>query len=152
MVKIGTTKKLFLSSFGRGILNGMAETKKILIVEDDRFLSLVLKGKLEKEGFIVLQAFDGEEGLQLIKKELPDLVILDLIMPKVSGFELLEKISIDPQMSQIPVVVASNLGQESDITKARSLGVLEYYVKVKTPIDDLVKMLKNMMAGQPPIQ
>ena len=130
----------------------MAETKKILIVEDDRFLSLVLKGKLEKEGFIVLQAFDGEEGLQLIKKELPDLVILDLIMPKVSGFELLEKISIDPQMSQIPVVVASNLGQESDITKARSLGVLEYYVKVKTPIDDLVKMLKNMMAGQPPIQ
>lgn len=130
----------------------MADVKKILVVEDDRFLSLVLKGKLEKEGFLVLQAYDGEEGLQMIKKELPDLVMLDLIMPKVSGFELLEKISIDPQLSQIPVVVASNLGQESDIAKAKSLGVLEYYVKVKTSVDDLVKMLKNMMAGQPPIQ
>lgn len=128
----------------------MPDAKKILVIEDDRFLSLVLKGKLEKEGFIVRQAFDGEEGLQMIKKEPPDLVMLDLIMPKVSGFELLEKISIDPQLSRIPVVVASNLGQESDIAKAKNLGVLEYYVKVKTSVDDLVKMLKNMIQGSQP--
>jgi len=127
----------------------MADQKKILVVEDDRFLSLVLKGRLEKEGFIVLQAFDGEEGLAMVKKEMPDLVMLDLIMPKMSGFELLEKVSMDPQLSGIPVVVASNLGQESDIQKAKNLGVLEYYVKVRTSVDDLVKMLKQMVQGQP---
>lgn len=131
----------------------MADQKKILIVEDDRFLSLVLKGRLEKEGFAVQQAFDGAEGLTMIRQEVPDLVILDLIMPKMSGFEFLEAISIDPQLSQIPVVVASNLGQESDIAKAKSLGVANYYVKVRTSVDDLIKILKNLVAqgGQPKI-
>jgi CheY-like chemotaxis protein len=123
--------------------------KKILIVEDDRFLSLVLKGRLDKEGFLVSQAFDGAEGLTMVRQDKPDLIILDLIMPKMSGFEFLEAVSIDPQLSQIPVVVASNLGQESDIAKAKSLGVANYYVKVRTSVDDLVKILKNLVSKEP---
>lgn len=121
------------------------EKKKIVIVEDDRFLSLVLKGRLEKEGYNVIPAYDGEEGLAIIKKELPSLVVLDLVMPKMTGFELMEKLSIDPQMSSIPVVVASNLGQESDIQKAKNLGVRDYYVKVQTSVDELVQMFKKIM-------
>ena len=129
----------------------MADGKKILVIEDDRFLSQVLKGRLSKEGFTVFQAFDGEEGIDLLKKELPDLVILDLIMPKVSGFEMLERLSLDPQISGIPVVVVSQLGQESDIQKARQLGVADYYVKVQMSLDDLVRALKNLLEKENPI-
>ena len=119
---------------------------KILIIEDDRFLSSILKGRLEKEGFVVNQAFDGDEGLEALKQDRPDLVLLDLIMPKVSGFEVLEAMSTDPQLSGIPVMIASNLGQDSDIQKAKSLGAIEYYVKVRTSIDELAQMIKNLIA------
>jgi DNA-binding response OmpR family regulator len=121
------------------------ETKKVVIVEDDHFLSSVLKSRLEKEGFLVLTAFDGDEGLAMVRKEKPDVVLLDLIMPKVSGFEVLEGISSDPELSTIPVMIASNLGQDSDIEKAKSLGAHDYYVKVRTSIDDLALMVKNLV-------
>ncbi len=123
----------------------MSDQKKILIIEDDQFLSLILKGRLEKEGFAVAQAFDGQAGLDALKKEIPDLIILDLIMPRMSGFEFLEVLRTDPQFGNIPVVAATNLGQESDIQKARSLGVIDYYVKAQTALDDLVRMLKAVL-------
>lgn len=126
----------------------MPETKKILIVEDDKFLSLVLKGRLEKEGVSVIQAFDGKEALDVLKKDIPDLILLDLIMPNMSGFEFLEILRQDPQYRTIPVVVISNLGQESDVEKAKSLGVIEYYVKVRTSIDDLILKIKNLLENQ----
>ena len=119
--------------------------KKILVIEDDKFLRKVYESKLPKEGFVVISANDGEEGLAMIKQELPSLVVLDLVMPKMTGFELLEKLSIDPQISRIPVVVASNLGQESDIQKAKNLGVRDYYVKVQTSVDELVQMFKTIV-------
>lgn len=118
---------------------------KVLIVEDDRFLSQILKGRLEKEGLTILQAFDGEEGLKMVQESKPDLVLLDLIMPKVSGFEFLEKVSIDPELNQIPILVASNLGQESDIEKAKSFNIKEYYVKAQTSIDDLTRIVKDLV-------
>ena len=118
--------------------------KKILVIEDDRFLSSLMKARLEKEGFTALQAFDGEEALNLLKQDKPDLIVMDLIMPKVSGFELLESISLDPQISKIPVMILSNLGQDSDIDKVKRLGAVEYFVKVKTSIDDLVSHVKEI--------
>ncbi len=127
---------------------------KVLIIEDDKFLSSILKSRLEKDGLTIVQAFDGDEGLSVLKQDRPDLILLDLIMPKVSGFEVLEQISLDPQLSHIPVMIASNLGQDSDIQKAKSLGAVEYYVKVRTTIDDLAQMVKNLIAqgqaGLPP--
>lgn len=125
------------------------EPKDILIVEDDPFFSMILKGKMEKGGFSVRQAFDGEEALKLAREKTPDLIILDLIIPKLSGFEFLETVFSDPQLNRVPVVVASNLGQESDIEKAKQLGVLDYYVKVRTSVDDLVKMLTSIV-NKPP--
>lgn len=123
--------------------------KNILIVEDDPFFSMILKGRMEKNGFIVRQAFDGEQALTMAREQAPDLIILDLIIPKISGFEFLETIFSDPQLNRVPVVVASNLGQDSDIEKAKRLGVLDYYVKVRTSVDDLVKMLTSIVNHGP---
>lgn len=123
--------------------------KKILIVEDDPFFSMILKGRLEKEGLAIFQAFDGEQALKMARENPPDMIILDLIIPKVSGFEFLETLFSDPHLNRIPVVVASNLGQESDIQKAKQLGVIDYYVKVRTSVDDLAKMLKSMVEKMP---
>jgi DNA-binding response OmpR family regulator len=123
--------------------------KNILIVEDDPFFSMILKGRMEKQGFAVRQAFDGEQALAMAREQAPDLIILDLIIPKLSGFEFLETIFSDPHLNRVPVVVASNLGQESDIEKAKQLGVLDYYVKVRTSVDDLVKILTNIVNQGP---
>ncbi len=123
--------------------------KNILIVEDDPFFSMILKGRMEKQGFAVRQAFDGEQALAMAREQAPDLIILDLIIPKLSGFEFLETIFSDPHLNRVPVVVASNLGQESDIEKAKQLGVLDYYVKVRTSVDDLVKILTDIVNQGP---
>lgn len=122
-------------------------SKKVMIVEDDRFLSFLLKSRLEKDGFTVGQAFDGEEAIQQLKQDVPNLVILDLIMPKVTGFEVLKTISVTPELAKVPVVIVSNLAQDSDIEKARELGAKEYYVKVKVSIDDLVAHIKALLAA-----
>lgn len=115
----------------------------VFIVEDDKFLSLVLKGRLEREGIKVFQAFDGKEALELLKNNIPNLILLDLIMPNMSGFEFLENLRQDPQYSNIPVIVISNLGQETDVQKAKTFGVIDYYVKVRTSIEDLIYKIKE---------
>lgn len=117
----------------------------VFIVEDDKFLSLVLKGRLEREGIKVFQAFDGKEALELLKNNIPNLILLDLIMPNMSGFEFLENLRQDPQYSTIPVIVISNLGQETDVQKAKTFGVIDYYVKVRTSIEDLIYRIKEII-------
>ena len=117
----------------------------ILIIEDDHFLSSLLKARLEKEGFTVYHAADGEEGLNLIKQVNPNLVLMDLILPKLSGFEILETISVDPQFNRIPVIVLTNLAQESDVEKTKSLGAVDYFVKVKISIDEIIDKVEGVM-------
>jgi DNA-binding response OmpR family regulator len=120
--------------------------KTIMIIEDDRFLSSLMKARLEKDGFTIIQAFDGEEAIELFKQQTPSLIVLDLIMPKVTGFEVLQTIAITPELQRTPVVILSNLAQDSDIEKARQLGAKEYFVKVKVSIDDLVGRIKSLLA------
>ena len=126
----------------------MADNLKIImIIEDDRLLSSLMKARFEKEGFTTIQAFDGGEAIQLFKQEpFPNLIILDLIMPKVTGFEVLQAISITPILDKVPVVILSNLAQDSDVQKAQQLGAKEYFVKVKLSIDDLVTRVKELTA------
>jgi DNA-binding response OmpR family regulator len=119
--------------------------KTIMIIEDDRFLSSLMKARLEKDGFGVIQAFDGAEAIELFKQKTPSLIILDLIMPKITGFEVLQSISLTPSLQNVPVVILSNLAQDSDIEKARQLGAKEYFVKVKVSIDDLVARIKGLL-------
>lgn len=117
----------------------------ILIVEDDVFLMNLLTLKMRKENFEVVQAFDGVEAIEKLKGVRPSLILLDLILPKKNGFEVLQEISQDPQLSNIPVVIISNLGQESDIARGKELGAIEYYVKARLSIDDLVNKVKEIL-------
>jgi DNA-binding response OmpR family regulator len=124
----------------------MAETaKKVMLIEDDQFLSSLIKTRLEKDGIVVVQAFDGDEAIKRLPEEHPDLVILDLIMPKVNGFDVLKAISQMPGLERTPVVIVSNLAQDSDVEKARQLGAKEYFVKVKISIDDLIGRIEGLV-------
>lgn len=117
----------------------------ILLVEDDAFLSNLLKVRLQGENIKVSLAKDGEEAMKKIAEETPSLVLLDLILPKKSGFEVLEKISIDPKLKKIPIIIISNLGQTSDVERGKNLGAIEYFVKAKVSIDDLVTKVKGYL-------
>jgi DNA-binding response OmpR family regulator len=122
--------------------------KQIFLIEDDQFLSSLLKNRLEKESFEVIIARTGDEALELLKTAEPSLIMLDIILPGTSGFEVLEKIRSDIKTDKTPVVIISNLGQEADMERAKQLGgVLEYFVKAKTPIDELVKRVKELLAS-----
>ncbi len=119
--------------------------KTIMIVEDEPLLGNLLKQRLEKEGFKVIHAKDGEEALNLLKEKAPDLILLDVILPKISGFELLEKINSDPTLSsnKAPTVIISNLGQESDVERGQALGAIGYFVKAQLSIEDLAEKVMS---------
>ena len=116
---------------------------KVLLVEDDKFLRTVLEKKLSAEGFEVISAIDGDEALEKITVEKPDLILLDIILPKKGGFIILENIKKDPELKSVPVLIISNLGQEEDIKKGLSLGAVEYFIKAKISIDDIIKKIKE---------
>ncbi len=118
-------------------------TKKILLVEDEPMLSNLLKGRLEKDGFQVIQAKDGDEALTDLKRDKYDLVLLDIILPKMSGFEVMESMRTDPNMQDVPVVIVSNLGQESDVEKGQMLGAVGYFIKAQLSIEELVSKIRD---------
>ncbi|RJQ26545.1 response regulator [Candidatus Parcubacteria bacterium] len=123
--------------------------KTILIVEDESLLGNLLKQRLEHEGFSVIWCKDGEEALDHLRSSRPDLILLDIILPKISGFELLETMQADPQIERAPVIITSNLGQDSDVSRGQSLGAIEYFVKAKVSIEELVDHIKTMVANLP---
>ena len=117
----------------------------ILLVEDDPFLSSVLRMKLEKELFKVVRAADGDEALNFLTEQgvKPDLILLDLILPKKNGFEVLETIRQDPLLEKLPVIIISNLGQPSDIERGKALGVIDYFIKARLSVEELVNKVKK---------
>ncbi|MFA6252084.1 MAG: response regulator [Candidatus Paceibacterota bacterium] len=121
----------------------MPKTKKILVAEDEKPLSKALELKLEKEGFDVLIAQNGEEAISLLSKESFDVLILDLIMPKKDGFSVLEYLKA--KNKKIRTIVLSNLAQEEDFKKAKDLGAKSYFVKSNTPIIELVNYIKEII-------
>lgn len=123
----------------------MNKQPTILIVEDEPFLASVLQFKLEKDNFKTFRAADGEEAINMLveQKIMPDIILLDLILPKKNGFEVLETIRQDPQLEKIPVIIISNLGQPSDVERGKSLGVIDYFIKAKFSIDELVEKVKE---------
>ena len=117
----------------------------ILLIEDDPFLSSVLRMKLEKELFKVIRAADGDEALNFLIEQgiKPDLILLDLILPKKNGFEVLETIRQDPLLEKLPVIIISNLGQPSDIERGKALGVIDYFIKARLSVEELVNKVKK---------
>ena len=123
----------------------MSNTYKILLVEDDLSLLKIYSNKLKISGFDVSVAITGDEALRKVKTELPDLVLLDLILPGKDGFMVLEEIKSDPKTKKIPVVILSNLGQESDIKRGKELGAIDYLVKSDIGLMDLVAKMKRYL-------
>ena len=121
------------------------QTKTVLIVEDDVFLMSLLKNRMESEGFSVLAAKDGEEAIKVLKEIKPDLILLDIILPGRSGFEVLEEMKSDPQIQNSPVMIISNLGQDMDIDRGKDLGALEYFVKARSSMDDVVEKVGSFL-------
>ena len=119
--------------------------KTVLLVEDEPLLGNLLKQRLEKEGIKVILNRDGQEALSTLHETRPDLILLDIILPKVSGFEILENLKADPQLERAPVIIVSNLGQDSDIARGQSLGAIQYFVKAKLSIEDLVEQAKLLL-------
>ncbi len=120
---------------------------KVLLVEDDNFLREISSKKLVKEGFIVYEAIDGEQALKGVEEVKPDIVLLDIILPAIDGFQILANIrsNKDPEIARIPVIMLSNLGQEDDIKKAMDIGANDYLVKAHFTTEEIVEKIKNVL-------
>lgn len=124
----------------------MSEIKKtILIIEDDKFLRELISRKLKKEGFFISEAVDGEKGLQKVKTEKPGLILLDLILPGIDGFEVLTEVKKDPALAEIPVIILSNLGQKDDIERGLKLGAVDYLIKAHFTPGEIIKKIKKIL-------
>ncbi len=120
--------------------------KKILIIDDDKIFSKVLKDSLCLEGgYIVFNAYDGEEGLEKAKKEKPDLIISDLMMPKVGGIEFLKKLNMESDLSNTPVLISTQVPDMDKISEATSLGVKGYIIKANYSLDEIVKQVNDIL-------
>ncbi len=119
--------------------------KRILIIEDDDFLRSLAVTKLQKHGYSVMTAADGETGLELTLKEKPDLLLLDLMLPGISGFEVLEKIRANADTKTLKVIIFSNLGDSEDIKRAQELGVVDYLVKASFTLDELTEKISTIL-------
>jgi DNA-binding response OmpR family regulator len=119
--------------------------ENILIIEDDKFLRELISRKLIGEGFKVDEAIDGEEGLSKIKETKPDLVLLDLILPGLDGFEVLERLKDNPSTASVPVLVLSNLGQKDEIERGLSLGAVDFLVKAHFTPEEIVAKMKEIL-------
>lgn len=119
--------------------------KRILIVEDDRFLRELIVRKLSNEGYEVVEAVDGEQGLQKTKEVKPDIVLLDLILPGIDGFEVLTLKKDDPAIAGIPVIVLSNLGQKEDVEKGIGLGAADYLIKAHFTPGEIIEKVQNIL-------
>jgi len=123
--------------------------KKVLIVEDETIIADLLQKKLQEKGYYAFVANDGEEGLRLIKQERPDLVLLDIVMPRLNGFEVLEELRKDASLKkETPVIIISNSGQPAEIQKAKEAGVRDWLIKTEfDPQEVLEKVQKQIGSG-----
>jgi len=127
----------------------MANTEKtkihVLIVEDDVFLANIYKTKFDMEGFKVSTSENGEAGLNDIKKKKPDIVLLDILLPKMDGFVVLEKLKADPEVKSIPVILLTNLGQKDDVQKGLEMGAEDYLIKAHFKPSEVVEKVRKIL-------
>lgn len=119
--------------------------KRILVAEDEAMMSTMYKTRLEADGFEVLVAGNGSEALELAQKEKPDLILLDVIMPQLDGFTVLEKIKEDPKIKKIPVLMITNLGTDEDKKKGEEKGAADYIVKANFTPEQISEKVKKYL-------
>jgi len=120
-------------------------SKKILLVEDEELIIDLLSKKLEKEGYQISIAKNGEEGLMIMKSGKPDLVLLDIIMPKKGGFEVMEEMQRDEELRKIPVIVISNSGQPVELDRAQKLGARDWLIKTEFDPKEVLEKVKKQI-------
>jgi DNA-binding response OmpR family regulator len=116
----------------------MKKTPRVLVIEDEKFLCELIEKKLELAGITAVGSLTGEDGLVEIEKEKPDIILLDLLLPGMDGFEVLYKLKNNVTLKHVPVLVVSNLGEGKEIEKALQMGADEYFVKTNHSLDEIV--------------
>ncbi len=119
--------------------------KKILWAEDDKFLSSILLKKFESSGYTVMKADNGDQALEMIHNTTPDIVVLDILLPGLSGFDILQKIHMEEKFRTIPVIMLSNMSRPSDLEKAKMLGAQKFLVKAAVSLDQIVKEVASLI-------
>lgn len=127
----------------------MAEGKNvsILLAEDDSFLASMYVTKLQLSGYTVMSAEDGEKALELLKTNTPDIILLDIVMPRKSGFEVLEALKKNPAQANIPVILLTNLSQKDDVERGLSLGANDYLIKAHFTPSEVVAKIERLVGG-----
>jgi DNA-binding response OmpR family regulator len=122
--------------------------EKILIVEDEAFLLDMYKIKFKQEGFEVISAVDGNEAIKTAKTEEPDIVLLDILIPEIDGFEVLKELKEDPATKSIPVLIFSNFSQKEEIEKGLSLGAVDFFVKTNYTPAQVLEKIKDILINK----
>lgn len=122
--------------------------QKILIIEDEDVLRSVLASKLAKEGYDVITAEDGEIGMEQLRNENPDMLLLDIMLPKKNGYQILEEMHEDEELKKIPVLVISNSGQPVEVKKLLELGACDYLVKADFTPEEVITKMKTCLASK----
>lgn len=125
-----------------------AKKPKLLIVEDDKFLRDLATKTLEKQNLQVVAAVDGEQGIALAEQELPDIILLDILLPGIDGFEVLKRARANPALAKTKIAMLSNFGQREDIEKALKLGADKFFVKANFTLDEIVSEVKELLASK----
>lgn len=141
IAKIKVHVKTADGSVAKGILKG----RVVMWVEDDQFLSDLISRKLSSQECRLVYARTGEEALKTLETEKPDIIILDLLLPGISGFDVLEKIKLDDRLKEIPVVILSNFSQNNEMDRAKKLGSKRFLIKASIVLDDLVREIKSVL-------
>jgi DNA-binding response OmpR family regulator len=123
------------------------QPRRILVAEDDRFLRKAAEMALKRQGYTVLTAADGEEALRAARTELPDLILLDLIMPKLNGFDVLQALKKETPTAHIPVIILSNLGQDRDVQQAMDAGAAAYFIKTDLSLQALGQRVEVVLTA-----
>ena len=128
-----------------GKTSGALQGRKIMWVEDDKFLSDIIARKLSAQGSALVHASDGDTALKILENELPDVVLLDILLSGIDGYEILRRMKANEKTKHIPVILLSNLGQKSDVEKGKALGAARFLIKAMVTLDEIVEEIKTVL-------
>lgn len=125
----------------------MTDQKKVLLIEDDPMVVRMYERKLKMSGYKLSLAYNGEEGFVVLRNETPDIILLDVMMPKMDGLETLKKIKADEAYKDVPVIILTNFGDRSeDVQKCKKMGAEDYWVKANMSLNEMVERINNILA------